>query len=78
MASRKDIKQLIARVEEFGWTATRLRNGHWRIRKADGTYVTTLPSTPSDARGFRNALAELRERGPWPPLPTSPPTRKKE
>jgi len=42
--------------------------GHWKIYGADGNLVATLPATPSDSRGVRNAIAVLRRAGfLWPP-----------
>ena len=47
---------------------TRTGKGHWLVRNANGDFVTTLAGTPSEYRGWKNALAKLKRAGfIWPP-----------
>jgi hypothetical protein len=50
-------------ADKNGWEIGRTRSGHLAMRK-DG-HIVYAPSTPSDWRGEKNALAKLRrcERG---------------
>lgn len=45
-----------------GFDVQRTKGRHYLIRKR-GAFVTVLPSTPSDHRGRKNALAALRRAG---------------
>lgn len=60
--SSKDIRQLIKKLEDQGFEVTRSKNGHYAVRK-DGRRVGTLASTPSDPRGTKNAIAQLKRAG---------------
>jgi hypothetical protein len=62
MAGSKDLRVLRRELERQGFDLKRGGNNHWQVRK-DGRLITTLPSTPSDRRGFLNAVATLRRAG---------------
>ena len=63
----KDLKKLIKALGEQGYEVTYTANRHVVVRTADGKWVTTMAGTPSDRRGWRNALAALRRSGfIWP------------
>lgn len=63
-----DMTRLIKVLRSQGFTVTRTAKGHWLVRNADGEFVTTLAGTPSDNRGWKNALAALKRAGLiWPP-----------
>lgn len=63
-----DMTRLIKALREQGFVVTRTGRGHWLVRNADGDFVTTLAGTPSEHRGWKNALATLRRAGfIWPP-----------
>lgn len=56
----KDIKNLVKDFEAAGFEVrTDKNNPHPKVLR-DGHLVTTLPSTPSDYRGIKNARATLR------------------
>jgi len=65
----KDLRRLVKELERQGYVIVRRRgSGHLAVYKADGTWVTDLAQTPSEYRGWRNALAALRRAGfVWPP-----------
>ena len=60
--SAKDQRRLIRELERQGFDVRRGGNNHWQVRK-DGRLVTTLPSTPSERRGWLNGIAQLRRAG---------------
>ncbi|MGH1563011.1 hypothetical protein [Mumia sp. DW29H23] len=63
----KDIKKVIKALEDQGFEVRYTRKGHPAVY-LDGRFVTTFAGTPSDSRGFRNALAAARRAGfRWPP-----------
>lgn len=63
-----EINRLIRALETQGFQVERRGSGHWLVRDAGGRAVATLAATPSDGRGFRNAIAKLRRAGLiWPP-----------
>ncbi|WP_217225999.1 hypothetical protein [Streptomyces anulatus] len=61
MATKKDTRQLIKKLEKQGFDVT-MRNGHYRVFK-DGVFVQVMPSTPSDSRGLKNAIACYKRAG---------------
>lgn len=63
MASNKDINRLIRLLREQGFKVELKNNGHHEVRNEDGEFVTWLASTPSEYRGWQNALATLRRHG---------------
>jgi len=63
-----DMTRLIKALREQGFVVTRTGKGHWLVRNANGDFVTTLAGTPSEYRGWKNAIAKLRRAGfIWPP-----------
>lgn len=48
------------RREAAGWQAERTRGGHLRLRHPDAGWPVILAATPSDRRGLRNTLSEMR------------------
>jgi len=64
----KDMKKLIQALEAQGYVVTYTRKGHPMVHTADRVFITTMASTPSERRGWRNAIAALRRHGfIWPP-----------
>lgn len=37
--------------------------GHWKVLRPNGSYLITWPSTPSDVRGARNMIRDLKKAG---------------
>ena len=69
-----DMTRLLQALEDQGFVVTRTGKGHWLVRNGEGDFVTTLTRTPSEYRGWQNALSRLRRAGLiWPP-----PTRKRK
>lgn len=63
-----DMTRLLRALKDQGFVVTRTGRGHWLVRNAEGEFVTTLAGTPSEYRGWKNALAALRRAGlVWPP-----------
>lgn len=62
-------RQLFTALKRARWTVTMGGTGHWQIRTPGGRLVTTISGSPSDYRGPRNALRDLRHAGfrGWPP-----------
>jgi hypothetical protein len=56
----REVRQFIAELERRGLAIHPTRSGHFRITTRGGRYLTTLPSTPSDARSLKNAGAQIR------------------
>jgi hypothetical protein len=59
------LREVIAEIEHCGGRVEDLWHGrHFRIRWSIGTanFTDTIPGTPSDQRGLRNALATIRRR----------------
>lgn len=68
MMSRKDVAVLLKALREQGFEVKMGGRGHWKIYAPDGHLITTLPASPGDVRGIRNATAVLRRAGlVWPP-----------
>ncbi|MFD8732341.1 hypothetical protein [Streptomyces sp. NPDC059611] len=63
--NKKDVRQLIKKVEAQGFEATKTKRGHWLVKKG-GVRVTTLPGTPSDPRSLKNCIADLKRHGYTP------------
>lgn len=62
----KDLAKLVKALDKQGFTTRLTGKGHVTVTK-DGQWVTTLAGTPSDWRGWRNAIARLRAAGfVWP------------
>lgn len=63
----KDMRKLIKALENQGFVVKTNRDGHGFVY-LNGRFVTKLAGTPSDKRGFSNALAAMRRFGfRWPP-----------
>lgn len=54
--------KLKERCEAVGWLVTMTKSGHYKVRTKRGQGFS-FPSTPSDRRAERNALAEARRHG---------------
>lgn len=61
-SSKKDVQQLIVRIEAAGCTVTRTRRGHWKVRLPNGG-LYFMGHSPSDSRAVANAIAGLRRKG---------------
>jgi len=61
--SKGPLRDEVGRLLRLGWTDETGKK-HVKLRSPDGRLVI-LPSTPSDTRAWRNAVAKLRrvERG---------------
>ena len=57
----KEVHDLLAAVSAAGGDVRKSR-GHWKVY-LDGKYATTIPGTPGDHRGLKNATALLRRLG---------------
>ncbi len=63
----KDTRKLIRELERQGFAWKRSGKGYPLVYR-DGRFVTKLAQTPSDRRGWKNALSALRRAGfRWPP-----------
>ncbi len=58
---QKDVRVLIKKVRKLGCEVHNHR-GHWKIYR-DGTYLASLPGTPTDHRALLNARSKLRRLG---------------
>lgn len=59
----KDFNDLKKWLVKNGYTYERARNGHYKIRRPNGSYAAQIPCTPGEYRSFRNALSDLRRAG---------------
>lgn len=59
---KKEVRELIGLLVEQGFDVKVTRKGHFIVRK-NGQFVTTLAGTPSEYRGSKNALSDLRRSG---------------
>jgi predicted RNA binding protein YcfA (HicA-like mRNA interferase family) len=62
MSLRKEMQQIVKVARAQGWEVTPTRNGHLRFRSPDGAMIFG-PSTPSEYRGVKNKIADLRRAG---------------
>lgn len=62
MSARRDLKDMLRRAVEAGWTVTKTRGCHWLLRSPSGARVVT-GSTPSDGRALLNFRADLKRNG---------------
>lgn len=58
----KEMKKLIARLEDQGFEALVRKSGHVIILK-DGAKVTTFAGSPSDHRSWQNSLSYCKRAG---------------
>lgn len=73
MATKKDLNQLRKRAEKQGFRFIETKSSHYKVflvvSEATATqeevlkFVTTMPSTPSEYRGLKNAKADLKRFG---------------
>jgi hypothetical protein len=57
-----DLAALLRKLRRDGYTVTKGRSGHYKVRDASGRLVAVTSSTPSDHRGLRNLEGDLRRR----------------
>lgn len=60
----KDVLEIVRRARRQGFRVEQTGGDHWRFvppDKTKGIYFSA--GTPSDVRGLRNMIAELRQRG---------------
>ena len=62
MAS-KEVKQLLRKVEAQGWRVVPTKSGHFWAYAPNGRDKVLIPGTPSDRRGLRNTIADLKRAG---------------
>lgn len=58
----KDIKKLLKQLRNAGFEIRYTTDGHPMVYR-DGEYITKLATSPSDKRGIKNALAQLKRSG---------------
>lgn len=58
----KDLKNLLKALTDAGFEVRFTKKNHPAVYR-DGRFVTTLASTPSDWRSWRNGLAALKRAG---------------
>lgn len=64
----KDTRKVLREAEKQGFTYSVTAKNHFQVRNPAGEIVAYLPSTGSDVRGMKNAIADLRKAGfVWPP-----------
>lgn len=56
-------RRLFRDLRRAGWNIHVGGSGHYQIRDTDNRLITTTPASPSDRRGRRNLLADLRRAG---------------
>jgi len=68
-----EVQQLRDRIHREGYDTRKTPDGHWEVLTPKGDVVRyrggtplRFPSTPSDPRGLKNAVAQLREAGVLP------------
>jgi len=59
----KDMKKLIKKLADQGFTVTATRNGHYLVRDASGAAITSIAGTASDHRSIKNSLSPLKRAG---------------
>ena len=66
MGSKKDLEQLLRRLAAHPAVARieRTKSGHWSVYPVDVSMPSVIvSSTPSDRRGLKNTIAQLRRSG---------------
>ncbi|AEJ94664.1 hypothetical protein FDI63_gp086 [Mycobacterium phage ChrisnMich] len=56
-----EVRALVSAVQEVG-AEVKAHRGHFKVY-IDGVLTTVFPSTPSDIRSLKNAIATLRRAG---------------
>jgi predicted RNA binding protein YcfA (HicA-like mRNA interferase family) len=63
MSASSEMKKLRRALQRTGgFTVAKTRGGHWRFEHPAMSGPVFAPDSPSDYRGVRNLLAELRRR----------------
>ncbi|GAA0648646.1 hypothetical protein GCM10009101_22630 [Brevundimonas lenta] len=62
MSATSEMKKLRRALASDGFVITKTRGGHWRFEHPAMAGPVFGPDTPSDHRGLRNFLAELKRR----------------
>lgn len=57
------MSELLRELDRQGFSRRMTKRGHHLVYTPDGRVITTLPSTPSDPRSMKNAVAVLRRAG---------------
>ena len=60
---KRELRAILCRLRDQGWTVELRRSGHYRLDPPGGGGPYFTGSTPSDWRGIRNLVADLRRRG---------------
>lgn len=63
MAQDKDFKKVRKEAVKQGWRVEMTKNGHWRLYAPGGENTVHAPGTPSDHRGLKNTIAQMRRYG---------------
>ncbi|WP_331746327.1 hypothetical protein OG923_33100 (plasmid) [Streptomyces halstedii] len=73
MSTKKDLNQLRKKAEKQGFRFIETKNSHYKVflvvseatatQEEVLTFVTTMPSTPSEYRSLKNARADLKRFG---------------
>lgn len=67
MASKKDLKEIFKALGDQDFKVIPTKNGHYNVFDPQGKWVATSASTPSEGRGTKNFIAQLRRAGfNWP------------
>jgi predicted RNA binding protein YcfA (HicA-like mRNA interferase family) len=61
--SARAIEIVIEKAWDQGWWCKKGKKSHVKLYSPDGRYIVTLPSSPSDHRGIRNARQLLKKYG---------------
>jgi hypothetical protein len=60
----KEFRPLVKRLQKLGYAvATKGHKGHPKVLRPDGSLVCPLPTSSSDVRAVKNAVAQLRANG---------------
>ena len=62
MSNKKDFAALIKNLRKQGFTVEPTKKSHWKVIAPDGRR-SHLPGSPSEYRGYQNALAQLKRLG---------------
>lgn len=61
---KKDLKEVLRKVQGQGGIVKKLPGGHFRIYPPDKTKdIVHTPSSPGDYRGLKNLISVLRKAG---------------
>lgn len=60
----KEFRPLVKQLTRLGYlVVTKGHRGHPKVMRSDGTLVCPLPTSSSDQRARKNAVAQLRAKG---------------